>query len=363
MKLSLSRIIITLLAFAGSAFASELELQVDGLENRIEFLKKVFTEYGEEDVILHDRFHVNLIYDVVSEDSVKSRTSLVRQALQEIGENIDTTENLSPTAKQIYESIVRSEIPLSASTIEQLRGNIHTQRGVKERFRQGIIRSGRYVESFQGIFLKEDVPETITLLPLVESSFENRSYSRVGAAGIWQFTRSTGRLYLRVRGRVDERLDPMKATRAAARLLRQNYEALGSWPLAITAYNHGRAGTVRAKNESGPDLNSIINGYRGRLFGYASMNFYAEFVAAVQVYQNYPQYFGELVLEQPTSAPAATAVSATARQTTDSNAYRVRSGDTLSEIAKRFETTIRELMEKNNLRNATIYAGQILAVK
>jgi membrane-bound lytic murein transglycosylase D len=363
MKLSLSRIIIVLLAFAGSAFASELELRIDGLEGRIEFWKKVFTEYGEEDVILHDSFHVNLIYDVVSRDNVKSRTALVKQALQEIGENLDTTENLSLTAKQIHESIVRNGIPLSASTIEQLRSNIHTQRGVRERFRQGVIRSGRYVESFREILAKEGIPETIALLPLVESSFENRARSKVGAAGIWQFTRSTGRLYLRVSGKVDERLDPMKATRAAARLLRQNYTALGAWPLAITAYNHGRAGIMRAKSESGPDLTSIINGYRGRRFGYASMNFYAEFVAAVQVYQNYPQYFGELVLEKPTSTPAAPAVSVAERRTTDSNAYRVRNGDTLSEIARRFETTIRELMEKNNLRNATIYAGQILAVK
>src|SRR5207237_4490387 len=131
----------------------------------------------------------------------------------------------------------------------------------------------------------------IALLPLVESSFENRARSNAGAAGIWQFTRGTGRLYLNVNRKLDERLDPARATWAAARLLHDNYNALGSWPLAITAYNHGRAGMQRAQNEIGSELTSIIERYDGPLFGYASMNFYSEFVAAVEVYVNYRQYF------------------------------------------------------------------------
>ena len=163
------------------------------------------------------------------------------------------------------------------------------------------------MEEFRETLKKLGVPEELALLPLVESSFENVR-SRAGAVGMWQFTRSTGRLYLRITSRVDERLDPSKAAHAAGRLLRDNYNALGNWPLAITAYNHGRGGMQRAQREHGSDLNVIISDYDGPVFGYASMNFYSEFLAAVEVYDTYANYFGELVLESP-AAPVRVAAS------------------------------------------------------
>ena len=364
MKLSLSRVIVVFLALAAPAMAAGVDLPNQGLESRVEFWKKVFTQYGKDDIIIHDRVHVNLIYDVVSEDNIRSKTAAVEQALDDLRSNLDTREKLTLNAKQIQDAIAAEELPLSAATLDELRDNIHTQRGVKERFREGVIRSGRYVDAFQEVFEKEGVPAQVALLPLVESAFENRALSNAGAAGLWQFTRGTGRLYLRVTRKLDERLDPTKATRAAAHLLHDNYNALGSWPLAITAYNHGRAGMMRAQSEHGSEITSIINNYRGRLFGYASMNFYSEFLAAVDVYQNYQQYFGELVLDKPSmkqgvapSKPVQTAKASPADK------YKVRKGDTLWEIAQRFGVSIRELMEMNDLRNQAIYAGQLLLLK
>jgi LysM repeat protein len=166
--------------------------------------------------------------------------------------------------------------------------------------------------------------------------------------------------------KLDERLDPAKATRAAARLLMDNYNALGTWPLAITAYNHGRAGMQRAQNEVGSELTEIIAQYDGPLFGYASMNFYSEFVAAVEVYENYQQYFGELVLDSPsnkTSTATKPPVQLAKAKAPAPSRYKVRSGDSLSAIAQRFRTSIAELMERNNLSNSVIHAGQILLVK
>jgi membrane-bound lytic murein transglycosylase D len=218
------------------------------------------------------------------------------------------------------------------------------------------------------------VPAECALLPLVESSYEN-ARSSAAAVGVWQFTRSTARDYLRVSGRVDERLDPLKSAQAAAKLLRQNYNSLGSWPLAVTAYNHGRGGMLRAKEAHGSDLVDIISDYRGPVFGYASMNFYAEFLAAVDVYENHQQYFGTLTLDRPAGQATAKAVTIKARSTradtpkaplkssrTKASSYTVRRGDTLAEIARQFRTSTTNLMKKNKLAGHTIYAGQMLLV-
>src|SRR5262245_66511076 len=122
---------------------------------------------------------------------------------------------------------------------------------------------------------------------------------------------ATGRLYLRVSGGVDERLDVRAATMAAAQILRENYEKLGTWPLAITAYNHGANGIKQAVATVGTtNFGVIVQRYRGPLFGFASQNFYAEFLAAVDLAQHYKQYFGDILFEEP-SRPVTTAARAT----------------------------------------------------
>jgi membrane-bound lytic murein transglycosylase D len=277
---------------------------------------------------------------------------------------------------KIRQAIVDAGLEASAPMLDELLDRIHTQRGVKERFRAGVIRSGRYVESFQKIMEDHDAPATLALLPLVESSYENVT-SSAAAVGVWQFTRATSGKYLQVSRRVDERLDPVKSAHAAAKLLKDNYDALGSWPLAITAYNHGRGGMLRAKEAHGSDLPTIINEYRGPVFGYASMNFYAEFLAATEVYERRREYFGPLELERPlgpppvkallanasAARPPATSAAGANRPRSRTTSYTVRRGDTLGDIARRFGTSIHNLMTTNKLAGHAIYAGQILVVR
>jgi membrane-bound lytic murein transglycosylase D len=134
----------------------------------------------------------------------------------------------------------------------------------------------------------------------VESSFNPEARSFIGAAGLWQFTAGTGRQFMRIDQAVDERRDPYRSSEAAARLLRANYAQLQSWPLAITAYNHGAGGMRRAVREMGTsNIETIVRYYNGPAFGFASRNFYVSFLAADEVHRNAEQYFGPLDLDEP----------------------------------------------------------------
>jgi membrane-bound lytic murein transglycosylase D len=130
----------------------------------------------------------------------------------------------------------------------------------ERRFADAIRVSRHYLKAMEVIFRREGVPVELTRLPFIESSFDVQAYSKVGAAGIWQFMPSTGRLYnLRINPAFDERRDPLMASEAAARFLKANYEKLGSWPLAITAYNYGPAGLATAVNTlNTADIATII---------------------------------------------------------------------------------------------------------
>jgi len=244
-----------------------------GLENAVEFWRLVFTRYGTGEVIFHDRQDPLKIYKVVNIDDNSNARKLIKQEIDVIGQ----AEGFA-----VPEERVRA------------------QRGVKERYAAGLALSRRYLDQMQKIMREEGVPEQIAYLPLVESSFNLNARSSVGALGMWQFMPATGKKFMRVGPTLDERRDPIESTRAAARFLKQNYEALGNWPLALTAYNHGREGMLRAVSDVGSsNLVDIIQRYQGPSFGFASKSFYTEFLAAVDVAQRSGEFFPTLEYQTP----------------------------------------------------------------
>ena len=243
-----------------------------GLEESVEFWKEVFTKYSTTELIFYDSTSPTRIYKVVEVGKRRRVRRLIRAELRKI----KRTYSLKSTRK------------------------VRVQRGVKERFILGLERSRRYLEQMQRIFEERGLPIELTYLPLIESSFRINARSPAGAVGIWQFMRRTGRRFLRVTSRVDERKDPLESTRAAASLLEENYELFGNWPLAITAYNYGERGILRAVNQVGSsDLVEIIRRYKGRRFGVSSKNFYAEFLAAVEVASKVEDYFPDIEFHHP----------------------------------------------------------------
>ena len=242
-----------------------------GLENAVEFWKRIFTEYSLSQLVFFDNSDMSKIYEVM-----------------DVGEASRT---------QAYIDGERTRIAAANGVDIE---NVKAQRGVKERTMEGLKRSGRYIAQMQQIFRERNLPVELTYLPLVESSYELTARSFVGALGIWQFMPVTGKQFLRVNKLVDERRDPIESTRAAASLLAQNYQVLGNWPLALTAYNYGAGGLARAVAEIGSDnLVDLIRNYQHPYWGFAPKNFYAEFLAAVDIAQNVERYFPGLEFHSP----------------------------------------------------------------
>jgi membrane-bound lytic murein transglycosylase D len=181
--------------------------------------------------------------------------------------------------------------------------DLRVQQGLAEPFRRALLRSRYYRPRMEEVFVRAGLPPELVALVSVESGFSPRVRSSAGALGIWQFTRSTGREFLKITRYRDDRLDPVRSTQAAAQLLEANYQALGSWPLAITAYNYGTAGTERAAAECGSDYMKIVKSYNGPHFGFAVKNYYAEFLAADQVQRDEEKYFPGIQYEEAPPPP------------------------------------------------------------
>ncbi|MBA2565463.1 MAG: lytic transglycosylase domain-containing protein [Gemmatimonadetes bacterium] len=275
-----------------------------GLAAQVDFWKAIYSRVGTGEVLFHDRNHMDVIYG--SLDVPEPRTGAAeaaadrylvetreryRRVLRSLAAGFDA-DTLSGEARRIHGLFGRHASP---GTFAEAAENVRWQRGLRERFIQGVAFSGRYQSHVEQIFREEGVPVELTYLPFVESMYNITAYSSVGAAGIWQFMPGTGRLFMRVDGTVDERMDPIRAARAAARLLRQNHDRLGTWPLAITAYNHGPYGMMTAVRTMGTrDIERIVKFYKGKAFGFASRNFYTEFLAALEVRRGYREYFGDI---------------------------------------------------------------------
>lgn len=345
------------------------------------------------------------------------REETPREALKSI-EAFLTPEEAERQRRKVEEELPRvgSDLPIEVN--DQVLALIEAYQGrLREQYQAGIRRSGRYLSMMKRVFAEEGLPQDLVYMAQVESTFKVTAYSRARAKGLWQFIASTGRLYgLRNTHWVDERSDPEKATRAAARHLRDLHQRFGDWYLAMAAYNAGPRKIDRAmRTLRSRDFWRLA---RSRLLRRETRNYVPAILASILILKDPERYGFDADYEPELRYESAEVDSATELRVIAECAgvsveeikalnpelrrlitpagvevyrihlppgtaerfaqafaqvprenrltftqHRVRRGETLATIAGRYRTSVAALQRANGIRNRhRISVGQILTV-
>ncbi len=289
-----------------------------GLKRRTAFWFDIYTKYGAHHHVIHHTRYPWIVYAVVdTEDMIlkgKGPLWLRRQRAQDhvVRERKRIESTLARLSRrESFNNLTREERTLfqklndlkgsRRSVLKLAKDNVRSQLGQRDFFQSGFKNSTRYLPYMEEIFVQNGLPIELTRMPFVESSFNELAVSKVGASGIWQIMPRTGLHYsMIVNSRIDERNSPLKATRAAARLLKDYYKSLGqSWPLTITSYNHGIGNIQKAiRAAKSRNIVEIIDRYHDGHFKFASSNFYTCFLAAL-----FAEKYGDVLFEKTPRDP------------------------------------------------------------
>ena len=292
-------------ALALEAIAEDPLTRPAGLEPDINFWRKIFGEVSTNQALIHDNRYLGIVYEKLDLSGYSGDVARQQAMDAAKAKYVGILARLADGSRVGLGKDERHVLSLWAgrpgnASLRAAAERVRVQQGLSDRFLTGFVRSGRWQEHIRDSLRQAGVPEKLAALPHVESSFNPEARSYVGAAGLWQFTAGTGRRYMRIDSAVDERRDPYRSSEAAARLLKSNYGELASWPLAITAYNHGTGGLRRAIRDLGTDnIETIVRNYDGPTFGFASRNFYVSFLAAEEVERNADKFFGPVSRDAP----------------------------------------------------------------
>ena len=286
------------------------------LEPAVDFWRKTYAVWQRSEVAFHDDRYMDVIYEVMSlpgyvgEGLTTEQKAVIAQRKEFWKAQISALESkirygatLTPSDRQLlvkFESNGHSVTSVLAGASDRVR----SQRGTKERFKRGMEISGRYNLQFRQIFREAGLPEDLAYLPHVESSFQVAAKSSAGAVGVWQFTKAAAQTFMPGNESAEQRMDPFVSARGAARYLKYAYGKLNDWPTAVTSYNHGIGGMKRAQNQMGPDFARIVEQYSGPAFGFASRNYYAQFLAAREIAEHPEAFFQEGIRYESPLAPS-----------------------------------------------------------
>ncbi|MBW2466442.1 MAG: LysM peptidoglycan-binding domain-containing protein [Deltaproteobacteria bacterium] len=287
----------------------------------------------------------------------------------------------------------------------------------RKNFAIWLARSGKYLPMIHEHLRAAGLPEDLAYLAMIESGFNERAYSRAKAVGVWQFIKSTGRNYgLAINSYVDERRNPVKSTKAAVSYLSDLYNEFGSWYLAVAAYNAGEGKIRRAvKKYKTRDFWEIA---QGRYLKLETKRYVPKLIAAIIIAKEPEKYgFNNIAYQAPMAydiveVPRWTSIKAVALAcnmdpkelktynnelrkgfsppdrasypfnvpagkkgeveknlprvqaivSTGFKTHKVRKGETLSSICKKYGLTKTVVLKSNHLRSSGLQAGQRLRI-
>ncbi|MBF0105246.1 MAG: transglycosylase SLT domain-containing protein [Deltaproteobacteria bacterium] len=295
------------------ALTNEEFTVTEDIKNMVDFWTYMFGVYTKDHIILYHAEDVGIVYSVLDfselsllegngldqykRQTISEEVLRIKKLIKKIADKLGKDENLSgltPQEMRLAHLLLNAKDHIDLNA-EALTENLKYRTGFAHRFKESIVQSGMYMDEMQRIFEERGLPVELTVIPFIESSFNLKAYSSAGAAGIWQFIEATGKRYLKIDEFTDERYDPILAAYAAATHLHHEYQLLGTWPLTINAYNTGPGRMLQAiKALETTDIGTIIKNFKGAGYGTDSRNYYPEFLAALNVYNNREEYFDDL---------------------------------------------------------------------
>ncbi len=277
-------------------------------KNSVTFWAQIYTQFTSRQVLIHDKNNLSIVYDALSFEELhqskelnryqvaRKQSQITRNAvkelrglLKEIGRKSKglskKAQNLKTHLKSIGVSIPRKSRSRKRK-FDNLASNLRVQTGQQDKIFQGILNAYPFEDFLFEKFDYFELPRELLAISFVESSFNLRATSRVGASGVWQIMPFISKSLLPEGTNKRPRRNVLLASLGAFHLLAQNYRILDRWDLAVTAYNSGTKHLLRAKRKfkkKNISLSYILKNYKTRHLGFASKNFYAEFLALVYI--------------------------------------------------------------------------------
>lgn len=277
----------------------------EDLNSMTRFWFLIYTYFDDQKLVIHDRNNLNLIYQIhdfsslksknvhpyaqayIQEEFTKGKINALRDRLIELSETPLPTD---PELISLYDQVAKSGVDLGVNdedkkiAFKQLANNLRAQRGLKNHIEEGLKRYNTYYLFLDELFAALKVPHELIAISFLESSFNPHAHSRANAIGVWQFMPFLNKSFFPDQKNIDYRMNIGVSSVAAGFLLKENHKILKRWDLAVTAYNSGIKHLLSLRR-SNPELtlSDVLENSDSSTFGFASKNFYTEFLALTRV--------------------------------------------------------------------------------
>ncbi len=282
------------------------------IKGRVQFWIDIYSRFSSKTRIIHDRRHPEVMFGYIDfralYRNMRSQVAAEIKAakfedkiLKELRSRLDEAAGVSKThllsidEKTALQAFLSRSGALDKLSYNRIIKNIRTQTGQSDMFLVALQRAKYLLPHIESVFKQQGLPVALARIPFVESSFNTKALSKIGAVGIWQFTPETAKELIHDKA---EHLwaDPLRQTKSAAKLLRLYRSVLPDWGTTITSYNSG-VGRVRRIIEKYRISNvaELIELTHNDTLGFAGKNFYSEFLAANLVEAYKEELFGSLL--------------------------------------------------------------------